>query len=211
MVLLAVAGGIGLMALAAPLEEWTLGRWGDVTLGRVALVAATHEEVLRIAAVGLLALLLPSQVNDPIDGLIYGSLVGLGMAIYESADRMLYLPPAVAMLPGSEPVRLLGHLVLGGIACAGIGPARHKLAGWPLWLFGGALGVTVWHAVWDWIAFTGTAGDRMQPWATAGAMILMVGGLGVYGACVAALSERSRVRFSPKEPRRLWGWPFARN
>ena len=40
------------------------------------------------ALVVALALLIPSQFNDPMDGIIYGSLIGLGMAVLESIDYL---------------------------------------------------------------------------------------------------------------------------
>lgn len=201
--------GIAAMWLAASLEELTLGAIADPTLFHVALVAASHEEGIRILLVGMLAVSLPSQFNDPMDGLVYGSILGVGMAVAESLDRMMYLPARPEMLPAAEVVRVLGHLVLGGIACFGIGLARMRVARWPWWLFGGAAFATAWHFLWDWMAFTASGHAGLLPLQNVAGVLLMATGLLVYGVLVIMGSNASRRVFAPCSQGELWGWPFT--
>jgi hypothetical protein len=122
---------------------------------------------------------------------------------------MAYLPEKPSVLPPSELVRLLGHLVLGGITCFGLGAARLRVPRWPLVLAGGfALGAT-WHFLWDWIAFMAWERGSMKGWQTLAGVGLMLSGMLVYGTLVIAASERSRLLFAPHSRTQLWGWPFT--
>jgi RsiW-degrading membrane proteinase PrsW (M82 family) len=89
-------------------------------LARQALVAAVCEELAKLLLVVLLALLFRSHFNDPMDGLIYGAFVGLGMAVHESAFYLSLEQPGVGNL-GSEAVRLMLHLLLGGLSGFAVG------------------------------------------------------------------------------------------
>ncbi len=201
--------GVAAMWLAAVLEELTLSAIADPSLTQVALVAATHEEGLRLLLVGAFAFLVPSQFNDPMDGLVYGSVLGVGMAVAESVDRMMYLPVLPDVLPATEVVRVLGHLVLGGIACFGIGLARMRAARWPWWLVGCATVATTWHFLWDWMAFNASGRMDLLPMQNAAGVLLMATGLLVYGVFVIMGSNASRRVFAPCSQRELWGWPFT--
>ncbi|MEE8043076.1 MAG: PrsW family glutamic-type intramembrane protease [Pseudomonadales bacterium] len=201
--------GMLTMWLAGTLEEISLGAISDHTFLHVALVAATHEEGLRVAVVGLFALLVPSQFNDPMDGLVYGSFLGIGMAVAESLDRMMYLPALPDMLPATEIVRVFGHLVLGGIVCFGIGLARMRVARWPWWLGGCVVFAVSWHFLWDWVAFTASGSAALLPMQNAVGVVLMATGMVVYGVLVIMGSNESRRIFAPCSQRELWGWPFT--
>lgn len=207
---LMAAAGFGAMHVAGWTETWTLDRVrGEPSHALIAIVAATQEEGLRLIAVIVLALVARRQVNDPIDGLIYGSVFGLGMAVAESLDHMRYLPEKPSLLPPSELVRLLGHLVLGGITCFGVGLARLGVRRWPWALLGCAALATTWHFLWDWIAFSAWEAGVMTHWQTAGGIALMLSGLLLYGALVVAGSSRSRSMLAPESARTVWGWPFT--
>ena len=199
-----------LVAMAAgEAEAFTIDRIGVGSVAGIALVAATHEEWARFLVVALLAVVAPRQLNDPLDGLIYGSIVGLGMAVLESINHMAYLPAMPSALPPSELVRLLGHLVLGGITCYGIGLARMRVRHWPRWVIGGLTFGIAWHFLWDWIAFSSWTGETFVWWHNAAAIGLMLSGLLVYGVLVMVGSNHSRDRFAPHDARELWGWPFT--
>ena len=95
MVVLAVGLGFTVMWMAGAIEDIVLGRMGPahVTPGPKAAVVATAETVARIVMVFTVATLFRSRFTDPLDGLMYGTLGGLGMAIEES---FLYLSLAPA-------------------------------------------------------------------------------------------------------------------
>jgi RsiW-degrading membrane proteinase PrsW (M82 family) len=122
---------------------------------------------------------------------------------------MAYLPAMPSALPPSELVRLLGHLVLGGITCYGIGLARMRMRHWPRWLIGGLAFGILWHFLWDWIAFSSWTGEAFVWWHNAAAIGLMLSGMLVYGVLVVHGSNHSRDTFAPHDARELWGWPFT--
>jgi RsiW-degrading membrane proteinase PrsW (M82 family) len=149
----ASAGGVVMWTMGF-LEDATLARCGGPAAGPAVLaaIAAVEEELARLAVVALIAWVLPGQLNDPIDGLIYGSIVGLGMAVEESREVLSWMRP-VWLLPPTEPVRLLGHLVLGGITGFAVGMARHAVPVWKI-VLGQCVAISIGiHFVWDWIAF----------------------------------------------------------
>ncbi len=211
MILLAVALGWGAMWLIGFAEGWTLDRFGGAPRPDllVAAVAATHEELIRLAVVILLAIVLPGQFNDPMDGIIYGSIIGVGMAIDESLFFLGLDPAAGPLLPRAEVIRVAGHLLMGGITGFAIGMARMGLRGWPLAL-AGCLAVSMsLHFLWDAIALAARGVGAMTAWQTAGAVGLMGSGILFYGMLVVRGSAWSRQIFDPLSPRRLWGWPLT--
>ena len=190
-------GGIGVSARNTPL---------------VAFLAATHEEAGKALAVLAIALVFRRRFNDPMDGIIYGSFAGLGAAVEESIAVLRHSDP-VSLLPPAEVIRLLGHLVMGGIGGFGLGLAfqRHRAWGWAL--AGSFLAAVLLHFVWDLIALpandirgTGAPAAPTRGHSLA-AIAVMLAGLVVYGSLVAAGSRFSRRAFAPGAPG-LWGWPF---
>jgi RsiW-degrading membrane proteinase PrsW (M82 family) len=199
--LLALAAGLGFgaMRLTASVELWALGLVS--TPAAEAAIAAAAEEVVRLAVVAAIAVAFPRDFDDPMDGLIYGSIAGLGMAVEESLHLLVLLPP--------ELVRLLGHLVMGGIAGFGVGVGRLKVPGWRrafLLSFGAALAL---HFSWDWVSLR-TDGSALSPRWTAFAVGILLSGIAIYGSLVVLGSRLSRARFSPSSARSLWGFPFKR-
>jgi RsiW-degrading membrane proteinase PrsW (M82 family) len=209
--LLVLAAGLGAIAmrLVAGVELVTLGYAGG-PLGRAA-VAATHEELARLVVVFGIAFVFRHHFDDPMDGIIYGSVVGLGMGLEESFYLLnLTRAPNVLTLP-VELVRLLGHLVMGGIAGFGVGLASMRTSGWRRALgvtFGFALAL---HFSWDLIALASTDGASLPPFHSLLAAAVMLAGLIVYGALVLLGSRLSKDVFAPGSVRGLWGWPFKRS
>ena len=156
MVLVAAALGAAAMWVAGVAEEWTYEQLEPAMSANavIAAVASTHEEIARLLVVAGLAVFVPRQFNDPMDGIIYGSLLGLGMAIDESLFYLQLWGVEGALPPASEPVRFCGHLVMGGISGYGVGLARMRLSRW--WLvLAGCVGVSMTiHFLWDWLAFS---------------------------------------------------------
>jgi RsiW-degrading membrane proteinase PrsW (M82 family) len=81
--LLALTAGLGgtAMWLAGLVESWTLDWSGLTSRPAIAALAAAVEETAKVLVVAAVALSARKAFNDPLDGLIYGSLAGLGMAL----------------------------------------------------------------------------------------------------------------------------------
>ncbi len=211
MVLVAAALGAAAMWVAGVAEEWTYEQLEPALSANavIAAVASTHEEIARLLVVAGLAVFVPRQFNDPMDGIIYGSLVGLGMAVQESIWYLDYWQVTGPMLPGTEPIRLCGHLVMGGITGFALGMARMSMKGWP-WALAGCVAVSMGlHFAWDWIAFSAAEVREMAAWQTAAGIALMLFGILFYGMLVTKASAWSREVFGPEDRKTLWGWPFA--
>ncbi len=210
MILLAAALGAGAMWLVGELEGLTIALLGDAPADVIiAAVPATHEELARLIVVAGLAIFLPKQFNDPMDGIIYGSIVGLGMAINESIFYLQLWQPDGSLIPPTEVIRLFGHLVMGGITGFAIGMARMRMPRWPL-VLAGCLAVSMsLHYLWDWIAFASARAGGIGWWPNAAGIGLMLGGILFYGVLVVIGSDWSRRVFKPRSRRSLWGWPFT--
>ena len=144
------------------------------------------------------------------DGVVYGSMAGLGAALEESVFYAGSSPAGGAWVPAGELVRLWAHVVLGGIAGFSLGfwrtrPRRAALA------TGVLLGVVIaLHFGWDAIVLSvpdGASPTLAQSLAGVG---LMMGSLMLYGRLVTLASAKSRRQFAPHSRHGLWGWPFDR-
>ncbi len=206
MLALATALGAITMFSAGKLQVWAMALGGAAVAHDwntwMALAAGITEEFAKLAVVVTIAAAIPRMFNDPMDGIIYGSFAGLGAALEES---IALLGPWVRMwefLPAQEPVRLLGHLVMGGIGGYAVGmirPTRRKR-----WLV--AFAVT-WgcavalHVFWDIVAFSASDLGRMLLWHKAAAVGLMLGGLVVYWRLVAVAEGMARKWFGGNSSR----------
>lgn len=176
---------------------------GDHSNLRCAALAGTTEELAKLLSVLLIALCFPRIFNDPLDGVVYGSFVGLGAALIE-AYCVIGTPSHLVLPCPEEFIRLLGHLVMGGIGCAALGALSVRPAA--LWFAlpaGLALAIGI-HVAWDVIAYS--AADAVRaPWlagappamfsaVSAGVMFV---GLLAYRAAVQIASLRSKAMFQP--------------
>ncbi|HEY7088815.1 MAG TPA: PrsW family glutamic-type intramembrane protease [Tepidisphaeraceae bacterium] len=122
-ILLALATGFGAMWIIGQADDFAI-RFLHISRDRIITKAATIaliEEGGKLFTVLFLAfVLLRKLFNDPMDGLIYGQLVGLGMAVEESL-LYLSLSPATPQTLGIEIVRLFAHSLMGGIIGFAIG------------------------------------------------------------------------------------------
>jgi RsiW-degrading membrane proteinase PrsW (M82 family) len=205
----AVALGAGGMAVAGGLEAATFARLPGGALPLLALIAGSLEEALKLVAVALLALFFRRAFNDPMDGIIYGSMAGMGAALEEGVAMLRLAPGPVRFLPPEELVRLCGHLVMGGIGGFGIGYVIVRgRRGLP------AVGVSLLAAValhfgWDLLALQSDAAavpvlrDALQ------AAMLMLAGLLLYGRLVVVGSRWSQEVFAPGASQTLWRWPWS--
>ncbi|HEY6554882.1 MAG TPA: PrsW family glutamic-type intramembrane protease, partial [Vicinamibacteria bacterium] len=210
--LLGLTAGLGAAAmwLAGFVESWTLEWSGLTSRAAIAALAAIVEETAKVLVVAGVALSARKAFNDPLDGLIYGSLAGLGMAVEESVAYLRAEPPGPWILPPVELVRLCGHLVMGGIGAFALGMAATGRRAWPFALVGGLVAATSFHFAWDWLALSVADARELSLGNSVLGVVLMVAGLALYGTLTAIGSKWSHGLFAPDRPARLWGWPFNR-
>jgi RsiW-degrading membrane proteinase PrsW (M82 family) len=207
MILLAAGVGAVTMRFVGAVELFTLGF--AETQGGMAALGALEEELARLAVVGAVAVIFPGQFDDPMDGIVYGSVVGLGMGLEESFYLLnLLSEPNILTLP-VELVRLFGHLVMGGITGFGIGMVRGGIFGWQRALARTFAIAWALHFTWDWLALTASNASSMSALRTWAAVAIMLAGIIFYGLLVELGSRLSKERFDPKSDRTLWGWPFT--
>jgi RsiW-degrading membrane proteinase PrsW (M82 family) len=206
--LLALAAGLGFltMRVVAEAELWALG-FVDADAAEAA-VAAILEETTRLAAVVAIAFAFPRTFDDPMDGIIYGSIVGLGMAAEESLHFLQARTAAELFLFPQELVRLLGHLVMGGIAGFGVGIGRMETPGWRRALVLSFSAAVALHFSWDWVALAAADRAKMSTGLSLLAAAILLTGIGIYGMLVVSGSRLSRHAFAPGSVRSLWGFPF---
>ncbi len=208
--LLCFASGALAMAALGPIETATHGAWREpASVGRLAAVAALEEELAKLLVVVAIAVLAPRRFNDPMDGIVYGSVAGLGAAVEESVASLREYPAELTLLPGAEVVRLSGHLIMGGIGGFGVGLACARARLWALALVLSWSAALLLHFLWDWIALWQPP-QELRAWQAIGAAALMLAGLGLYGVLVHEGSARSRRVFARNSRATLWGWPFRR-
>ena len=170
-----------------------------------ALMAGTLEEAAKLAVPLGVLLLVRRHFNDPMDGLIYGSMAGLGAALYEAVWFKLFASAnasaSLVMQHGPNAVRLLMHTVWAGVAGFSLGlivmkqPWRKRLA-WSL------LGVMTLHFAWDlFVAFPQP--QRLHHRLLAALIV----GISViwFGLCVFRANKWSRQMFAPTSKQRLVG------
>lgn len=126
-ILFAVAFGFGMMWVIGQVDDFAV-RFLSLTRERVLAKAASIaiiEEGGKLVTLLLLALIfLRRQFNDPMDGLIYGRMMGLGMAIQESLLYVSLSPPTLETF-GMEIVRLFAHSLMGGLIGFAVGIGAH--------------------------------------------------------------------------------------
>jgi RsiW-degrading membrane proteinase PrsW (M82 family) len=159
---------IGLIKLAGRLRH-------PIDMPTLAAIAGVTEEMAKFISVILIAAWGKRHFGEPMDGLVYGSFVGLGAAIEESVWLLRQLPET-AYLPPQEPVRLAGHLVMGGIGAFGLGlvAARSR---WGIVAAPATLAAAmILHTAWDIVAFrnTGTTAPGITTWEGGLPVVLML-------------------------------------
>ena len=193
LILTALALGAGAMWIAGQIQVAIIHALNAQSIQiphlLLAAIAGSSEEFAKFAVVVLLWAALARRFDEPIDGLIYGSFAGLGAALEESVF-VLSRSHINGYLPPTEPVRLCGHLVMGGIGAFGLGlltiRSRWAIPVMVLCLaFAAAL-----HTAWDVAAFS--AADtyrlrlRVEAWHTLIPIALMLSGMVMYRRLVAA-------------------------
>jgi RsiW-degrading membrane proteinase PrsW (M82 family) len=191
-----VALGFLNMPLLAALEEGLLDRYArGPSPFEAAVTAAVVEEIARVTLVALAWAASRRKFNDPLDGLVYGCMVGLGMALWESLVRVEGLERG-ASLPPAEVVRVFGHMVLGGIAAFPLGPHRVRHPGAILWWMPCLGGAMLLHFIVDYVSLSAREPGRPGPMASALVSVAMLFGIAGFGALVTRGSEWSKAMFS---------------
>jgi len=148
-------------------------------------IAAVPEETAKIAIIAAVALK-SREFDEPMDGVVYGTAVGLGFA---AVENFLYVKgsPQLIMVAGIRAIMSVPfHGALGAIAGAYIASARfggalgaHKGYGWPrarLFVLAWLIPVVL-HALFDWCVFSVAALARQKAAAasaSAGGLILLI-------------------------------------
>ena len=208
-----------LTGLGAAIVMWVLGYIEDMTLDalfgvnpsafQLSLVASTHEELGRFFIVLSIIMLFEKYFNDPIDGLIYGSVAGLGMAAYESFshwDRIT--SPNNYELFAREATRLYLHSIFGGIAAFGLGPWHIRLKSWGWMILGTLILAIGLHLSWDWISLSQSFHQERETILIVASIAIVVVGTFAYGFLTAVASEWSRQHFGAHPVGFFFSWPL---
>lgn len=207
---LATAAGVGCYWLAGLVEDHFLASYSSPPIVVHAAITGVCEEVGKVLLVVLLAVICRPFFNDPIDGLIYGSFVGLGFGLGESFYTVMLTGPEWYQVP-TEAVRLFLHTLMGGVGGYGIGLLVFpgKKASWPVWLASGVLLAMVTHFLWNF--YVGLVPvEKSGPLTQVAAVLLMLGLTGIFGFLVVVGTNHSRRVFAPGDHHSLWGWPFRK-
>ncbi|MGD9688545.1 MAG: PrsW family glutamic-type intramembrane protease [Phycisphaerales bacterium] len=160
----------------------------------LALLAGVTEEAAKFLVVLVIAT--RRSFDEPLDGIIFGSLAGLGAALDESVYYLNYGAPP-EYLPPQEPIRLAGHLIMGGIAGFGLGPLRLKVAHGAAWAAGAFLAAVALHVAWDLVAFSASdhhhRTGKLTPWHTVLPMALITLGMLTYRHLITVGARMTRV------------------
>jgi RsiW-degrading membrane proteinase PrsW (M82 family) len=206
--MLGLAGAVGylFMHLTHGPQIWAIRSLEPLlSLDRsIALVAAVFEEGAKLMVVVMVAALFRTMFNDPMDGIIYGSLAGLGAALNESVGLLGELEGPI---PATEIIRLFGHGIMGGLTGFGVGLYTIAHRGRHAALLAALAGSMLLHYLWDVLALGQIEPNRRT---SVVACMLMLSGLFAYGWAVSVARELSRQRFNPAHHHRLLGWPLFR-
>ncbi|MEM6506797.1 MAG: PrsW family glutamic-type intramembrane protease [Planctomycetota bacterium] len=172
-----------------------------------ALMAGTLEEIGKLAVPVMILLLVRKYFNDPMDGLVYGSMAGLGAALYESLWYTVFVhKPVDAPLlheQGPNALRLLLHTVWGGIGGYALGHIIRKEP-WKQSLAKCMGAVMLIHFVWDFFLAFVPPQDQNQGHKLVAAMLLAAS-IVWYGVLVVRVNKWSRAMHAPTSKQKLFG------
>lgn len=118
----------------------------------LATLAGVTEELGKLIVVAFFALVMRRTFDEPLDGIVYGSFAGLGAAMIESVWFVSGID-GLSFIPAQEPVRLAGHVIMGGIGGFGMGMLTIRSPRALLWIVLSFLGAALLHTLWDIVAF----------------------------------------------------------
>jgi RsiW-degrading membrane proteinase PrsW (M82 family) len=208
--LLGLAAALGAVGMkASGWLETVLFRWLELdSVLALAFLGASCEETSKLLVVALFAVSARS-FNDPMDGLIYGSMAGLGAAFEEGIAVLHAIPNGAYVLPPDELVRLCGHLVMGGIGGFGMGCLFHRRDRFKLAVAASLFTAVLLHLGWDLAALRAADAGRRAVRDALLAASLMLAGMLLYGRLVVIGSRWSMEIFSPGRPLALPRWPWS--
>jgi len=193
-VMMYLAGRVQVVLIDLGVEHWHewLGSW------YYSIQAGVIEEAAKVIAAGGVLLLMRRHFNDPLDGIIYGAFAGLGAALEESV-WVLGFGSGHGLLPLQEPVRLAGHLVMGGIGGWGLGYFSGRAGRWWWSAPGAYLVAAALHVLWDVAAFESERlrieTGEVPSWTTRLAMAVMLTGMVTFRMLVRRGAVMSKAHF----------------
>ncbi len=162
----------------------------------LAALAGTTEELGKLAVVAFFAVCLRRWFNEPLDGLVYGSFAGIGTALIESV--WVLSGEQLASLPPQEPVRLAGHVIMGGIGGFGMGLLTFRTRRAFIAIVLSYFGAAVLHTLWDVVAFSAAnhyqRTTTIRPIHSLLAITLMFAGMIAYRWLVAYGARLTRAK-----------------
>lgn len=206
-----VAGGMllaGALGIGSVVQATVIDSGSGLSLRwTMSLTSAPLQTAAKLAVPAGVLILMRRHFNDPMAGLIYGSLAGLGGAFCESVwySFVAAVPEPATLLHAQGPsaMRFMLHTLWGGIAGYGLGlvvmarPWRSAVAKG----VGGVLGLQV---LWD--LFLGFAADGPETgWQRSVAALVMSGSVVGYGVLVVRTNKWSRSLHEPTSKQRLIG------
>ena len=206
MLVLAALGGALMMWGAFEAELWIqhILDAGDTSWVK-ALLAGTLEELAKLSVPLAILWLMRRHFNDPMDGLIYGSLAGLGAGVFESAWWQWFVPPPETTdalnLYGPSAMRLLMHTLWGGIVGSALGLIVMQKP-WRRILAQRVALVMLIHFLWD--AFIGFASEQNNLHRLLAAL-LITASVTWYGMLVVQANKWSRAMHAPTSKQQLVG------
>ena len=172
-----------------------------------AALAGTIEEAAKLAVPVAILLFMKKHFNDPMDGLIYGSLAGLGAAVFEGAWYQWFLPAAegatVVNTHGPNAMRLLMHTLWGGVVGSALGLIVMKKP-WRRTLAQRVGLVMLMHFAWD-LLLGFIPADQQNHWHRLVAALLIGASVAWYGLLVVQANKWSRSMHAPNSRQRLVG------
>lgn len=207
LVLAAVAGALTMWgAYELEILIQNLAGASDQSILKAAL-AGVFEELAKLAIPITVLLFVKNRFNDPMDGLIYGSLAGIGAALFESAWWLWFVPAedgeTLFNTHGPNAMRLLMHTLWGGIVGSALGLAVMKKP-WRQILAQRVGIVMLLHFAWDY--FLGfIPADDQNNWHRLVAALLIGASVVWYGMLVIQANKWSRSMHAPTSKQRLVG------
>lgn len=172
----------------------------------MATTAGITEELAKLAIPVAVLVLFKKRFNDPMDGIVYGSLAGIGAALFEGTYRQWFADPETATVlttHGPNAMRLLMHTLWGGIVGSALGLVVMKKP-WRKTLAQRVGLVMLMHAAWD--LLIGYVPPDEQGFLSRLAAALLIGTSVIwYGLLVVQANKWSRSMHAPTSKQRLVG------
>ena len=216
LLLAAVLGGVSAWAIGFVEDALIrdLGQDGNSVLWQSS-IASVCEESCKLAIVLFIFFCFSTHFNDPMDGIVYGAFAGVGFAVFES---IFYISLFQQTMPemtwqalfGQETIRLVLHLLTGGMVGFGFGLLKYRVPYarfiLPTWL-AASVGI---HFLWDFACGLPAEGTFSPLFLRSVAILLMLFAAGLFAVAVIVANSWSRTIHARNHiGQRLLGWPFT--